>query len=390
MSRRPSLLIAATLGFVGFVTSFGAHIVAVNLPFYAEKVGVGLAMIGLLIAAYDLAEIVAKPIFGALADRQGMKRTMLLGIGVFIAASLLYLVIDPRWLLLVRFLQGAGAAALSAVSLALVGVYYPHQRGRAFGTYNALKGAGYVISPLVGGVIVARQSFSGVFIASAGVGVLALLLSLALPPTTNAGDETADDDEDFSLRAFLGVFREPRLLPWYAATVVNMFYVGILFGFLPVRAHALGFTPTTSGVLLAAVSLAYLLVQPLAGVWADRVSPEFTIRIGLLLAGLAVIMIPFARGPLLVASVMLAGLSVGTVWTNADTVISTLARQGRLGSTMGAAGSFKELGDMVGPILVGSVSQAFGLTVGFVGSGVLGWCALALITGFGRRSSTPS
>ena len=73
---------ALILGFVGFVTSFGAHIVAVNLPFYAETVGVGVAVIGLLIAAYDFAEIIAKPLFGALADRQGMKRTMLAGIVV--------------------------------------------------------------------------------------------------------------------------------------------------------------------------------------------------------------------------------------------------------------------------------------------------------------------
>jgi MFS family permease len=343
-------------------------------------------MIGFLIAAYDLAEIVAKPVFGALADRQGMKRTMQLGIVVFIAASLLYLIIDSRWLLLVRFLQGAGAAALSAVSLAMVGVYFQDQRGRAFGVYNALKGAGYVVSPLVGGLIVARRSFSGVFVVSAAVGVVALFLSLALPPTPKAATEAGvDDDDDFSLQTFLSVFREPQLLPWYAATVVNMFYIGILFGFLPVRAHALGFTPTHSGLLMSAVSLAYLLVQPLAGAWADRSSPERTIRIGLLLSGLAVMAVPFERGPVLVATVLLAGLSVGTVWTNTDTLISTLARQGRLGSTMGAAGSFKELGDMVGPILIGVLSQAFGLAVGFVACGVVGLCVLAALTKSGGR-----
>ena len=59
------------LGFVAFVTSFGAHVVAVNLPTYAEQVGVGVAVIGLLIAAYDAAEVVAKPVFGALADKRG-------------------------------------------------------------------------------------------------------------------------------------------------------------------------------------------------------------------------------------------------------------------------------------------------------------------------------
>jgi MFS family permease len=61
------------LGFVGFVTSFGAHIATVNLPIYAEQVGVGVSVIGVLIAAYDVAEIVAKPMFGALADRRSMK-----------------------------------------------------------------------------------------------------------------------------------------------------------------------------------------------------------------------------------------------------------------------------------------------------------------------------
>ncbi|PYU62359.1 MAG: hypothetical protein DMG56_11955 [Acidobacteria bacterium] len=72
---RMRFVYAAILGFVGFVTSFGAHIVAVNLPVYARLVGVGVGMIGLLIAAYDLAEIVAKPAFGAIADRAGMKKT---------------------------------------------------------------------------------------------------------------------------------------------------------------------------------------------------------------------------------------------------------------------------------------------------------------------------
>src|SRR5436190_19773932 len=100
------LWMAFVLGFVGFATSFGAHIVAVNLPDYAKAVGVGLAMIGLLIAAYDFAELIAKPIFGSVADRYGMKRTMLIGIGLFIAASMLYPFANPNLLLVVRFLQG--------------------------------------------------------------------------------------------------------------------------------------------------------------------------------------------------------------------------------------------------------------------------------------------
>jgi MFS family permease len=383
------LLIAAVLGFVGFVTSFGAHVVAVNLPSYAESVGVGAAVIGLLIAVYDFAEILAKPVFGAIADRQGMKRTMLVGIGLFTVASLVYLVVPPQLLILVRFLQGLGAAALSAVSLALVGSYFAANRGRAYGVYNAIKGAGYVVSPVVGGLIVVQSGFASIFVATASIGVAAFAVALFLPRPA-ADPEAAFDDDDFSWSGFLAVFREPTLRPWYAVTVVNMFFVGILFGFLPVRIHQLGVDPLTSGLLLSVVALSYLLIQPVAGALADRVSAARTIRLGLLIGGASIIAAPFVEGAALVLVSIAAGVGVGTVWTNTDALISSLVRRGRLGATMGAAGSFKELGDMLGPLLVGGLSQAFGLPVGFVACGVLGLGALVVVTvrPFDTRAAT--
>lgn len=370
------------LGFVGFVTSFGAQVVTVNLPVYAEQVGIGVAMIGVLIAAYDVAEIVAKPLFGALADRHGMKQTMLAGIGLFILASLTYLWVDPHLLLLVRFLQGVGAAALSAVSLALVGAYADERRGQAYGVYNLIKGAGYVVSPIVGGAIVLKSEFGMIFLAAAAVGALAFALSLLLPEPQAVHGKAFDDSEvdTFNVAGVVAVFREPALWPWYVVTVVNMFFLGILFGFLPVRVHALGYDPLESGLLLSSVTASYLLIQPLAGVLADRVSPAVTIRLGLGIAGVSIVLAPFVGGvPLLIVSIM-AGIGVGTVWTNTDALISQLAPTGKLGVTMGAAGSFKEFGDMLGPVLIGFVSQAFGLAVGFVSCGILGLLSLVLIT----------
>jgi MFS family permease len=370
-----SLRSAVVLGGVAFVTSFGAHVVAVSLPVYARQVGVGLAMIGLLIAVYDLAEVVAKPVFGFLADKTGMRRTMLLGIAFFIAASLLYLLVPPGLLILVRFLQGAGAAALSAVSLALVGAYYAENRGKAFGIYNAMKGAGYVLSPIVGGLVVAHASFRAIFVACAVVGGLAFGAALTLPdPNTRTA---IDDDDDLSWRALLSAARDPTLRRWYGIIVVNMFLVGILFGFLPVRVHALHYGPTVTAALLSLTALSYLIVQPFAGRRADRVGGEGTIRQGLALSGIATLAIPFTTGWALAGACVLAGLSVGTVWTNSDAVVSRLARAGRLGTTMGVAGSFKEIGDMLGPALIGALSQAFGLAAGFVICGLLGLaCAL--------------
>lgn len=369
----------------GFVTSFGAHIVATNLPWYAETAGVGAFMIGLLIGVYDFAELFAKPLAGFIADRRGMKLTLLAGLGIFILGSLLFLAINPKLLLLVRFVQGLGAAALSTVSITLVAHFFSEGRGKAFGIYNAIKGAGYVIAPPIGGFLTHSFGFSMIFIVSAAVGAFALVLSLLLPGDRERGKELKDDD-DLTLAQFFLIFKEPRLLPVYAVIVINMFLVGILFGFLPVYLHALRYTPFQSGAVVSVATCAYLLIQPFAGHLADRVEIRITVLIGLLLAALAIVTITFTAGATLIAVVLVAGIGVGTVWTNCDALVSTLAKKNQLGASMGAAQSFKEFGDMVGPLLIGLLTQLYGVRVGFVTCGALALLALPFLAR--RRSNS--
>ncbi len=375
---KTSLKWAFVLGFLGFATSFGAHIVAVNLPFYAEKVGIGLTMIGLLIAIYDFAEIVAKPVFGGFADKKGMKKALYLGIIIFILASLLYQFVPPKLLIVVRFLQGLGGAALSAVSLAMVGTLYKDNKGKAFGIYNAIKGLGYVVSPIIGGAIVMKSNFAGIFYACAGIGFIALLLAFTLPPDKQKSSAAFDDDDDFSLKSLFVVFRNKTLAPWFLIIVINMFFVGILFGFLPVRIHELGYNPFNTGLLLSVTTVSYLLVQPVAGWLADKYNQVLILRLGMLLSVISTAAIPFVTGALLIITCSVAGIGIGVVWTNSDALVSKLAKENEMGATMGVAGSFKELGDMIGPLLMGAISQALGLKWGFVICAVLGGIALLI------------
>lgn len=388
---KTSLKWAFALGFLGFATSFGAHIVAVNLPFYAEKVGIGLTMIGLLIAIYDFAEIVAKPVFGGLADKKGMKKALYLGIIIFILASLLYPFVPPKFLIVVRFLQGLGGAALSAVSLAMVGTLYKVNKGKAFGIYNAIKGLGYVVSPVIGGAIVMKSDFGGIFYACAGIGIIALLLAFTLPADKQKiAGAFDDDDDDFSLKSLFGVFKNKTLMPWFLIIVINMFFVGILFGFLPVRIHDLGYDAFNTGLLLSVTTISYLVVQPIAGWLADKFNQVLILRIGMLLSILSTAAIPFVTETLLIITCIVAGIGIGVVWTNTDTLVSNLAKENEMGATMGAAGSFKELGDMIGPLLMGAISQALGLKWGFVICSLLGFIALLITVIIANKKKTAS
>lgn len=366
------------LSVVGFTTSFGAHVVAVNLPVYAKEVGVGVAVIGLLIAVYDLAEVVAKPAFGYVADRRGKKVTLLVGLAVFSLASLLFLLVDPRLLLVVRFLQGLGAAAFSVISLSLIAEFYAERRGQAYGIYNACKGAGYVVSPMIGGAIVFASDFRMLFVACAAVGLVSLLLSLTLREQHTRGG-LEDDDDDLSLRAMGAAFAERTLLPWYLVIITNMFLVGILFGFLPVYATSLGYDPVRVGALVSVATLSNLVVQPIAGHLADRLPAARVVMGGVMLSALTIAILPFTSGWLLIGVVALAGMGAGTVWTNTDTVISRLARAKSLAASIGTAGSFKEIGDMLGPLFVGGLAQVLGLSPAFAICGALALGSLMVV-----------
>ena len=274
-----------------------------------------------------------------------MKATLLVGLAVFIFGSFLFFIINPKLLVLVRFVQGLGAAALSTISISLVAKHFVQGRGQAFGIYNAVKGAGYVIAPALGGFIIHAANFAMIFVVSGCLGAVALL-SLFLPPD-RSDDATLDDDENITLAQFFSMFKEPRLVPVYAVIIINMFLVGILFGFLPVYLHSIGYTAVQSGSILSVATASYLLVQPLAGHLADRFEIRTTVIAGLLLAALGIIVATFTSGIALIAVVITAGIGIGTVWTNSDTLVSVLAHQRNLGASIGAAQSFKELGDMV-------------------------------------------
>jgi MFS family permease len=220
-----------------------------------------------------------------------------------------------------------------------------------------------VIAPATGGFLAARYGFAMIFIVSAAIGLVAFIFSLHLP---NDPPGHLEDDEEPSLRESLRIFREPRLTPIYAVIVINMFLVGILFGFLPVYLHGLGYSATRSGSVVSIATAAYLLIQPVAGALADRYAMRTTVLLGLLVAALSIMAITFASGWILILIVIAAGMGIGTVWTNSDALVSASASPSQLGASIGAAQSFKEFGDMVGPLLVGALTQFFGVRVGFV------------------------
>src|SRR5207244_59974 len=162
----------------GFVTAFGAHAVAANLGHYAMGRRASLVDLGILLALYDGAEVVLKPVFGALADRVGPRPVLIGGLLAFALASVAFVLAgNPGLLGAARLAQGSAAAAFSPAAGALVALTGGSGRqGRSFGGYGAAKSFGYLIGPIVGGALVLAGGYGLLFEL---IAVLALAAAVA-------------------------------------------------------------------------------------------------------------------------------------------------------------------------------------------------------------------
>jgi MFS family permease len=127
----------APLYAAGFTTAFGAHSIAAGLGSEFGSLGTSLLTLGILLAVYDLAEVIFKPIFGTLSDRIGSKPIIIGGLIVFtLMSSIGIFAQTPLALGLVRLGQGATASAFSPAASAAVARMSGKNTGRYFGHYG--------------------------------------------------------------------------------------------------------------------------------------------------------------------------------------------------------------------------------------------------------------
>ncbi len=356
----------------GFVTAFGAHSIAANLGVASpEDLGRHLFTLGVLLALYDGAEVLLKPVFGSLADRIGARPVLLGGLAGFALASAAFVVVDnPAGLGLARFAQGAAAAAFSPAAGAMIARIAPdRRRGRAFGSYGAWKGLGYALGPLVGGVLVDVGGYRLLFVVLTALALVvagwAALAVPALSPLPRRRQSVIDLARRLSDRAFLA----PTAALAAATAALS---AGV--GFLPIVGIGAGLGPVATGAAVSVLAATAALSQPLVGRVRDSgyVGDRMALVSGLVATavGLAVpAVFPDLVG-LLVAAVII-GFGTGVITPVAFAALAVGSPAGRLGQTMGAAEIGRELGDAGGPLLVGGLAAGIGLASGFLGLAAL-------------------
>ena len=179
-TRWLSLLILCT-GFLLIVIDM--TIVNVALPSIQRDLGFSQAGLAWVINAYLIAFAGFLLLAGRLGDLFGRKRIYLIGLGIFIGASVLCgLSFNQPMLIAARFIQGIGGATSSAVILAMIVTLFPKpdEQAKAFGVFSFVASAGAAVGLLAGGLITQAVSWHWIFFVNVPVGLVTAALSARL------------------------------------------------------------------------------------------------------------------------------------------------------------------------------------------------------------------
>src|SRR5213080_1307802 len=162
-TRWPSLIVLC-IGFLLIVVDM--TIVNVALPSIQRDLQFTQAGLAWVLNAYLIAFGGLLLLAGRLGDLFGRRRTFLIGLAIFVGASVLCgLSFNQPMLIAARFAQGIGGAVSSAVILGMVVTMFPEpaDRARAMGIFAFVASAGASIGLLVGGLIAQSMSWHWIF-----------------------------------------------------------------------------------------------------------------------------------------------------------------------------------------------------------------------------------
>ncbi|MBV9594314.1 MAG: MFS transporter [Actinobacteria bacterium] len=401
-TEAPWLAVAAVC--VGaFMGQLDASIVTLALPALSRDLHASLGAVEWVSLSYLLVLIGAVSAAGRLADVFGRKLLYTYGFVVFTLASL-GCTIAPNLavLIVMRVVQGLGAALLQANSVAVIRTSVaPAQLNRAVGIQGAAQALGLALGPAVGGLLIGAGGWRLVFFVNVPAGIVGVVMAVLLIPRTRQFAGRARFDTaglatlapgaalllfalsaitqhlswlvvgvllalGIALLAGFGVIewrrREPlidlRLLTAsrsFAASIASglLAYL-VLFGVLLVSPlyieAALHDRPETAGLIVTVLPLALGLVAPFAGILADRrgsslaTTAGVSITLGAFVVGAVA---PSGRAVLLVV-LALCGVGLGLFTPANNAAIARAGRPEQSGMVSGVLNMTRGFGTALG------------------------------------------
>jgi len=397
-----------------FMLLLDVTIVNVALPDIQKDLDASLSSLQWVVNAYALTLASFLLVFGSIGDRLGRRRVFSIGFGLFVAASFACgLASDPTMLNIARAVQGTGAAAMFATSLALIAQEFEgRERAQAVGIWGATVGGAVAIGPLVGGVITEGLGWEWIFFVNIPIGLAAIVLTESKLINVKATDPQPIDWGGlvtFSAGLFLFIFALIRgNAEGWGSTVIVSSLIGaavLLAAFVAIEfrvKHAmldmslfrkpaftgvslvafclsagmfalflyltlymqddLGYSPLEAGLRFLPLTLVSFFAAPLSARLSNRVPFRALMGIGLFLVGTGLILMSgIDSGDSwtgLLPGFLIAGAGVGMTNPGIASVAIGVVEPARAGMASGINSTFRQVGIATGVAALGAVFQS--------------------------------
>lgn len=363
-----------TVAMAMFTATMGIGMVTPILPVYAEAQGASGAEIGLAFSAFAITQLFISPFSGRIADRYGRKQFLVLGLSTYIVTALGWWATDAvLWTIAFRAFSGIGSAFIFSLSAAYIGDLAPDgHEGRYMGAYGVFDFVGFGTGPIVAGVIRDQFSIDAVFLSMAALFTASTMLAFLLLPQSRS--------------ARVGASGVPALVPWreillhpyvqalYIVRTSLAFAMGASFTFVALfLENELAATATMVGAVLAAQQVTSGLMQPVSGLFADRVSRRVLVLLGSGLVGLGYLTPAFVDSYWVILLGFMFGVGVGSSVVNvaAQAVTVDIGRGLGMATVMSVTSTAFGSGVLLGSMLTGVVNDAVGTRAVFVTAAIV-------------------
>ena len=277
------------LSFSMFFFMLSFNLILPEMNGFISSLG-GSEVKGSIIFLFSIAAGLSRPFAGKLADLIGRKRSVYIGLAIAIIASLSYAWVGALYLFFVlRFAHGlsAGFAPTGATAM-LTDMLPPGKKGAAMGLWGTFISLGIGVGQALGSYIFAHSNFNTLFMASAGFGVLALML---LSPIK----ETLPEQQAFRWRQLLIKWEdvvEPSVKPAALIMLLTAISSGLIFVLTPDYSAYLGIA--NKGYFFGIYVLSTIGIRLVFSSLSDRIGRRETMLIGCSLLVLSMTLLGFS------------------------------------------------------------------------------------------------
>ncbi len=384
------LLLLPILG-ITFIDILGFSILIPIMPYYVKHFGAPDVVVGLLFGTFSVCQFFAGPIWGNVSDRIGRKAVLIISqAGATVGWAMLAFAPTLGWLFAARIVEGISGGNISVTQAYVADRVEPKDRSKAFAFVGASFSAGFVLGPLMGGLLLERFGYTTPFLLAAGLQVVTLLATIFFLPEQIA--EKGEKGETATFGDIFRMFGEPQISPVLLQKLAFSLGLYAWFGVFALMLQALlGWGPTTTSYFFASFGVASVIFQLfVVGRVTDRFGVRAACNAGFFIVTLFFLLIPVAHDVLRIALISpLFALGMALANATLPALLTDAAPDHVRGTVLGVGSSLDAVAGSVMPIASTSVLGAYGPSWTAAIPAFFTFVALSLGLAAQRRKATP-